>query len=71
MTKRRRALILGALAGSLLLAVVGIGSAGVDRNGGTQAASSLRSACGSKIVVQTDWFPEPEHAAVRGWPKLA
>jgi hypothetical protein len=24
-------------------------------------ASPLQKACGSKIVVQTDWFPEPEH----------
>jgi hypothetical protein len=63
MTKRRRALILGSIAAALLLAVVGIGSAGVDRHGGAAAVSSLRSACGSKIVVQTDWFPEPEHAA--------
>src|SRR5438132_1262237 len=60
MTKRRRVLVLATLAGAILLAVVGLGNAGVAR---THAVSSLRSACGSKIVVQTDWFPEPEHAA--------
>src|SRR4051812_33312444 len=62
MTKRGRALILALLAGAVL-AIAGIGSAGIDRNGSAKAPSSLRSACGSKIVVQTDWFPEPEHAA--------
>ena len=25
------------------------------------AASGLRAACGPKLVLQTDWFPEPEH----------
>jgi ABC-type nitrate/sulfonate/bicarbonate transport system substrate-binding protein len=30
----------------------------------TVAQSPLRKACGSKIVIQTDWFPEPEHGAV-------
>ena len=31
---------------------------------GRAAETSLRSACGTKIVVQTDWFPEPEHGAM-------
>ena len=30
----------------------------------TAAASPLRAACGERIAVQTDWFPEPEHAAL-------
>jgi hypothetical protein len=63
LTKRRRAVVLGALAACVLLAGVGIGTAAVDRTGNAKAVASLRSACGSKIVVQTDWFPEPEHAA--------
>mgnify|MGYP006952612710 CR=1 FL=1 len=51
-----------AAAGTALIAtlVVGLGI--------TQAApaqtSPLRKACGSKIVVQTDWFPQPEHGAL-------
>lgn len=28
------------------------------------AVSSLFAACGAKVVVQTDWFPEPEHGAL-------
>jgi hypothetical protein len=27
-------------------------------------ATPLAKACGSKVVIQTDWFPEPEHGAV-------
>lgn len=30
----------------------------------TAAAASLKSACGDKVVVQTDWFPEPEHGGL-------
>jgi len=29
--------------------------------GGSGQGSELAQACGSRIVVQTDWFPEPEH----------
>ncbi len=47
--------------GMVLLAslAVGIGQATASKSSST--ASPLRKACGSKIVVQTDWFPEPEH----------
>ena len=27
-------------------------------------ATPLSAACGSKVTIQTDWFPEPEHGAV-------
>jgi hypothetical protein len=43
----------------VLSLAVGIGQAIAGKS--TVAASPLRKACGSKIVVQTDWFPEPEH----------
>lgn len=47
--------------GTALLAslAVGIGQATASKSSST--ASPLQKACGSKIVVQTDWFPEPEH----------
>jgi hypothetical protein len=50
----------------LLLAaalVVGFGAAQAAA-GGAAAVSPLQKACGSKIVVQTDWFPEPEHGGL-------
>jgi hypothetical protein len=62
MTTRRRILASAALAGAL--AAVGIGSAAGAHGSSKAAAPSLKSVCGDKIVIQTDWFPEPEHAAV-------
>jgi len=64
MTKRRRVLLLATLAGAVLLAIVGLGNAGVDRSKSTGATPALKAVCGDKITIQTDWFPEPEHAAV-------
>jgi hypothetical protein len=43
--------------------VVGFGVAQAA-TGSPKAVSPLQKACGSKIVIQTDWFPEPEHAAL-------
>lgn len=43
--------------------VVGFGIARASSQDAV-ASSQLRGACGAKIVVQTDWFPEPEHAAL-------
>jgi hypothetical protein len=45
-----------------LAAGMSIGQAATGKR--TAAASSLKSACGSTIVIQTDWFPEPEHGAL-------
>ncbi|HET8894766.1 MAG TPA: hypothetical protein VFM96_11780 [Gaiellaceae bacterium] len=42
-----------------LSAAVGVGKAAVGGSAAPQA-SPLAKACGSKIVVQTDWYPEPE-----------
>ena len=56
---------IGLGAGFVLVAalVAGFGVAQAATGGG-KAISPLQKACGSKIVVQTDWFPEPEHAAL-------
>jgi len=51
------ALVLGAA----LVAGLGIAQAAP---GSTAATSPLLKACGPKIVIQTDWFPEPEHGAL-------
>jgi hypothetical protein len=38
------------------------GGDGAEPGGGSQAGGSeLAQACGRRVVVQTDWFPEPEH----------
>lgn len=51
-----------AAAGTALIAalVVGLGIAQAS----AAQTSPLRKACGSRIVVQTDWFPQPEHGAL-------
>lgn len=64
MTKRRPRL-LWLVAGVVALTALGVGlGIGQAATGSRAATSPLRAACGSKIVVQTDWFPEPEHGAV-------
>lgn len=51
--------------GLVLAAVLAVGF-GIAQaaSGSAKATSPLQKACGSKIVVQTDWFPEPEHGAL-------
>lgn len=46
-----------------LLALNGCGGGDVTAAGGAGPAgdSELAQACGDRVVVQTDWFPEPEH----------
>src|SRR5919204_5483106 len=67
--RRRRLVVATAAATSIaVLAVLatyatGLGQAAPGKGAGP-AATPLRKACGSKIVIQTDWFPEPEHGAV-------
>jgi hypothetical protein len=56
---RRRTIVLGVGVALVLSLAIGIGQAVASKS--SAAASPLRKACGSKIVVQTDWFPEPEH----------
>jgi hypothetical protein len=69
MRRRRRFVAATAAAtGVAVLAVfatqaTGLGRAAPER-GATAAATPLRKACGPKIVIQTDWFPEPEHGAL-------
>jgi hypothetical protein len=64
--RRRRAVAamvaaLGIVAVGLLVAfTAGLGAAATEKG----AATPLSKACGSKLVIQTDWFPEPEHGAV-------
>jgi hypothetical protein len=69
MRRRRRFVVATATAtGVAVLAVfaaqvTGLGQAAPEK-GASQAATPLRKACGAKIVIQTDWFPEPEHGAL-------
>src|SRR3979490_295059 len=60
---RRRTLAVG-IGGALVVSLaIGISRAAAGKSGET-ATSPLRKACGAKIVVQTDWFPEPEHGFI-------
>jgi ABC-type nitrate/sulfonate/bicarbonate transport system substrate-binding protein len=59
--KRRR--VLGLAAGVVAVATLAAGM-GQAATGGDAQTTPLRRACGEKIVIQTDWFPEPEHGAV-------
>jgi hypothetical protein len=69
MRRRRRFVVAtAAVVGVAALTVfgaqaTGLGQAATDAGSGA-AATPLRKACGSKIVIQTDWFPEPEHGAL-------
>ncbi|HWQ24725.1 MAG TPA: hypothetical protein VNK94_11525 [Gaiellaceae bacterium] len=58
---RRR--VLGPAAGVVLVAALAAGF-GQAATGSEAQTTPLRRACGEKIVIQTDWFPEPEHGAV-------
>jgi hypothetical protein len=49
--------VLGAVALAALVAGLGLSRAAT-------AVTPLAKACGSKVTIQTDWFPEPEHGAV-------
>lgn len=49
---------------ALVAALVAGFSVANGATGSTKAVSPLQKACGSKLVVQTDWFPEPEHGAL-------
>jgi hypothetical protein len=53
-------LVLGLIAVGALAIGLGVGQAAR----GSTAATPLAKACGTKLVIQTDWFPEPEHAAL-------
>lgn len=48
----------------LMAALVAGFSVAQAATGSAKAVSPLMKACGSKISVQTDWFPEPEHGAL-------
>ncbi len=57
---RRRTLALAIGAALAVSLAIGIGQAAAGKQS-RAATSPLRQACGPKLVVQTDWFPEPEH----------
>lgn len=58
--QRRKRMLWTAVATALVVSLaVGISVATASKR--ATAVSPLQKACGSKIVVQTDWFPEPEH----------
>lgn len=54
---------LGVVVALVAMAACGGGDDDDGAGGGAAGgqASELARACGSRIVVQTDWFPEPEH----------
>lgn len=58
-----RVLGLCAVATLVVALVGGLGFARAATQGAT-ATSPLRNACGAKITVQTDWFPESEHGGL-------
>jgi hypothetical protein len=68
MTNGRRRRAVAATVAALGIAAVAVlvtFTAGLGAAATTKAAATpLSKACGSKIVIQTDWFPEPEHGAV-------
>jgi len=67
MTKPKRRRTIALAAGVALLGALGGLAAGQAVGSGSAtaaAAPTLKAACGDKIVVQTDWFPEPEHGAL-------
>ena len=53
----------GAVAVLVAAMVAGLGIAQGATNG-SAATSQLRKACGTKVSIQTDWFPEPEHGGL-------
>jgi hypothetical protein len=64
MARHRRGTLALAIGVALLVSLaIGIGQAAAGKRS-TTATSPLRKACGAKIVVQTDWFPEPEHGFI-------
>lgn len=63
--RKRSVRTIGLGAGLVLVAALvagfGVAQAATEK---AAAANPLQKACGSKISVQTDWFPEPEHGAL-------
>ena len=60
---RRRTLAVGLGVALVVLLAIGIGTAAASKSS-KSVVSPLRKACGAKLVVQTDWFPEPEHGFI-------
>ncbi len=60
---KRRTLARGIGVALVISLAVGVGQVAAGKSS-TTATSPLRKACGAKIVVQTDWFPEPEHGFI-------
>ncbi len=47
---------------SIILLLVGAACGSDDSDGDATSGDDNRYGCPEKIVIQTDWFPEPEHA---------
>ncbi len=67
MTRRKLALLAGALA--LLLAASACGTSGAGSGGAAPAPPAggpvnLKGVCPDPVIVQTNWFPQSEHGAV-------
>jgi hypothetical protein len=60
----KRETLIGAVTLALVSAACGGGEpTGGGGGGGGGGGSDLAAACGDRVVIQTDWFPEAEHAA--------
>ena len=49
---------------TLIVAACGTDDAGTTETTGSEATSGDLSQCPNPLVMQTDWFPEPEHGAL-------
>jgi hypothetical protein len=66
----KRSILRRGLLPLFVLALVAAACGSEDEAGGggggsdVEVTTDLKTACGDRIVIQTDWFPEPEHGAV-------
>jgi hypothetical protein len=66
----KRSILRRGLLPLLVVALVAAACGSEEEAGGggggsdVEVATDLKEACGDRIVIQTDWFPEPEHGAL-------
>src|SRR3954469_7367910 len=62
--KRTIGCIVTAIAAVVATAACGTSHTTTGKRSVGATASSLAGVCGPKLVLQTDWFPEPEHGGL-------